>query len=186
MLESIFSWYTLWVIMWILFLPACVGLIVIVLLQKGKGTGFAGAFGVGPGSETVFGPRARKSLPVKMTYVMAGIFMVLSLSMSLVAGRVHRGSAPEAVPVSEEDAASTIYDELLSGAGTAETPASTAPAEAPVTPGLEAPAEETPAIAPPAAGAAPIEAPPVADAATPDPASAGAVDAPAEPAAANQ
>jgi len=177
MLESIFSWNTLWVIMWILFLPACVGIIVIVLLQKGTGTGFAGAFGVGPGSETVFGPRARKSLPVKMTYAMAAIFMVLSLSMSLVAGRVHRGSAPEAVPVSEEEAASTIYDELLGGS---------APAEAPAAPGTEAPAMEIPAIDTPATGEAPVEPAPAADAAAPDPASAGTASAPAEPATANQ
>ncbi|MCC6696079.1 MAG: preprotein translocase subunit SecG [Candidatus Hydrogenedentes bacterium] len=185
MLESIFSWNTLWVIMWILFLPACVGLIVIVLLQKGKGTGFAGAFGVGPGSETVFGPRARKSLPVKMTYAMAAIFMVLSLSMSLVAGRVHRGSAPEAVPVSEEEAASTIYDELLSGSAP-ESSTSTAPAEAPAAPGTEAPAMEIPAIDTPAAGAAPVEPAPATDAAAPDPASADTANAPAEPATANQ
>lgn len=170
MLESIFSWNTLWVIMWILFLPSCVGLIVIVLLQKGKGTGFAGAFGVGPGSETVFGPRARKSLPVKITYVMAALFMVLSLSMSLVAGRVHRGAAPEAVPVSEEESANTIYDELLSGAGPQDSTPASGPAEAPAAPGTEMPVAETPALDTP-----------VTDAAKPEPA-----PAPAEPAAANQ
>ena len=57
MLDAIFSWNTLWVLLLVLYIPSCVGLIIIVLLQKGKGTGFAGAFGIGPGSDTVFGPR---------------------------------------------------------------------------------------------------------------------------------
>ena len=55
MLSAIFSWSSLWWIMLIIYIPACLGLIAMVLLQKGKGSGFAGAFGVGPGSETVFG-----------------------------------------------------------------------------------------------------------------------------------
>ncbi|MCL4692524.1 MAG: preprotein translocase subunit SecG [Candidatus Hydrogenedentes bacterium] len=139
MLDAIFSWNTLWIIMWILYLPACIGLIVIVLLQKGKSSGFAGAFGVGGGSETVFGPRARKSLPVKMTYGMAALFMILSMSMSLVAGRVHRGVAPEAVEVEETATADQVYNELLSDVPQAE---STGAAESTLGPGDEAPAAE--------------------------------------------
>ena len=64
MLSAIFSLATLWWLILILYVPACVGLIVIVLLQKGKGVGFAGAFGVGGGSEAIFGPRSSKSLPI--------------------------------------------------------------------------------------------------------------------------
>lgn len=139
MLDAIFSWNTLWIIMWILYLPACIGLIVIVLLQKGKSSGFAGAFGVGGGSETVFGPRARKSLPVKMTYGMAALFMILSMSMSLVAGRVHRGVAPEAVEVEETATADQVFNELLSDVPQAE---SSGAAESAMGPGDEAPAEE--------------------------------------------
>ncbi len=41
MLETIFSADTLWWILIIVYIPACFGLIVIVLLQKGKGAGFA-------------------------------------------------------------------------------------------------------------------------------------------------
>ncbi|MDZ4860689.1 MAG: preprotein translocase subunit SecG, partial [Candidatus Hydrogenedentes bacterium] len=93
MLETIFSWNTLWWILMPIYIAACLGLIAVVLLQKGKGTGFAGAFGVGPGSDTVFGPRARKSLPVRITYIMATLFMVLSLSLSLIVGRGARGVA---------------------------------------------------------------------------------------------
>jgi preprotein translocase subunit SecG len=165
MIDLIFSWSMLWIIMWALYLPACVGLIVIVLLQKGKSSGFAGAFGVGGGSETVFGPRARKSLPVKATYVMATLFMVLAMGMSLVAGRVHRGAAPEAVVVDETLTSDQIYDALLSGGTEAETPSDvlsltpmldpTVPAENPDQPVTESPADDAPAVGP--SDAAPSE-----------------------------
>lgn len=152
MLEAIFSWNTLWVIMWAMYLPACIGLIVIVLLQKGKSSGFAGAFGAGGGSETVFGPRARKSLPVKLTYAMATLFMVLSMSMSLVAGRVHRGVAPELVEVEETVSAEKIFGDLLddvpeadSSTETPSTPSTMGAAtpEEATEPAAEAPVEET-------------------------------------------
>ena len=99
MFDNILSWDTLWYVLLVLYIPACLGLTVIVLLQKGKGTGFAGSFGMGagPGSETVFGPRAGQTLPVKMTYVAAVIFVLISLGMSLIAGRVGKGDAPELV-----------------------------------------------------------------------------------------
>ena len=80
MFDSVHNW--LWWICVILYVPACLGLIAVVLLQKGKGVGFAGAFGLGGGgADTVFGPRMSKSLPVKITYVMAGMFLVLALTM---------------------------------------------------------------------------------------------------------
>ena len=41
MWEAIFSWDTLWWFMLICYIPCCIGLIVIVLLQKGKGLGSA-------------------------------------------------------------------------------------------------------------------------------------------------
>ncbi len=97
MLETIFSADTLWWILIIVYIPACFGLIVIVLLQKGKGAGFAGSFGAGagPGSETVFGPRAGQTLPVKLTYVAAVVFITISVIMSVVSGKVGKGQAPE-------------------------------------------------------------------------------------------
>ena len=97
MWEWIWRWETLWGLLLLLYVPSCIGLIVIVLLQKGKGVGFAGAFGIGPGSDTVFGPRASKSLPVRMTHVMAAVFMTLALVMSLISGRLGKGIAPDKV-----------------------------------------------------------------------------------------
>lgn len=122
MLESIFSWDSLWGMLMFIYVPACFGLIIIVLLQKGKGSGFAGAFGAGagPGSETVFGPRAGQTLPVKLTYLAAVIFITVSVIMALVSGKVGRGEAPELL----EDAgtavqADTGLDNLGIGSGRA-------------------------------------------------------------------
>jgi len=100
-------WTVLWWFILIPYLVACVGLIVIVLLQRGKGVGFAGAFGVGAGSDTIFGPRSSKSLPQKITYVSAGLFMGLALLMSMISGRVGRAAAPELV-TEEAPAASEL------------------------------------------------------------------------------
>ena len=113
---SIFNW--LWWICIILYVPACGGLIAVVLLQKGKGVGFAGAFGLGGGgADTVFGPRMSKSLPVKLTYVMAGMFLVLALSMSLLSGRISKGEAPELVEAETIDMSG--YEEAGIGAAPA-------------------------------------------------------------------
>lgn len=103
MLDSLFSVDTLWWTLVVLYVPACFGLIIIVLLQKGKGSGFAGAFGVGagPGSDTVFGPKSARSLPVKLTYVAAAVFMLIAIVMSLIAGSVGKGSAPELIEAAE-------------------------------------------------------------------------------------
>ena len=104
MLDAIFSFKTLWYVLIILYVPACICLIGIVLLQKGKGTGFAGAFGAGagaPGSDAVFGPKAGKSLPVRLTYIGATVFMVIAVIMSMISGRVNTGGAPELEDVAE-------------------------------------------------------------------------------------
>jgi protein translocase SecG subunit len=100
-MDVIFSFDTLWWMLLIPYVVCCFGLIIIVLLQKGKGAGFAGAFGIGPGSEAVFGPRAGKSLPVRMTYIMAFLFMFLAICMSLIGGRLGMGIAPDAVTEAE-------------------------------------------------------------------------------------
>ena len=145
MMDSIFSWQTLWYLILVLYIPACIGLVVIVLLQKGKGVGFAGAFGMGGGSDTVFGPRASKSLPQRLTYVMAGLFMVLALVMSLIAGRIGTGVAPATVTETAED-----YSGVEGLGAAVEGGEGEAAPVAPATPAAEAPAPapEAPAPAP--------------------------------------
>ena len=150
------------VIMMILYIPACIGLIAVVLLQKGKGVGFAGAFGIGPGSDTVFGPRMSRSLPVRLTQVAAGIFLVLAFGLSYVSGKVGKGDAPDIVPEdattsqtsapADPGAAPQGLEDLGSAAGgtvsvtpsAAPAPASTEGGTVSVTPAA-APAEAAPA-----------------------------------------
>jgi preprotein translocase subunit SecG len=59
-------------------------LIGVVLLQSGKAADLAGAFG-GLGSQTVFGPRGSATVLTRATSISAILFMVTSLSLSLVA-----------------------------------------------------------------------------------------------------
>lgn len=62
----------------------CLFLIIVVLLQSGKAADLAGAFG-GMGSQTAFGPRGSATLLSKATTVSAILFMVTSLSLSIMA-----------------------------------------------------------------------------------------------------
>jgi preprotein translocase subunit SecG len=64
----------------------CVFLIVVVLLQSGKAADLAGAFG-GMGSQTAFGPRGSATLLSKATTGSAIVFMLTSLSLSIMATR---------------------------------------------------------------------------------------------------
>src|SRR5512133_3191968 len=73
--------YTLLTIVHVL---VCLFLIVVVLLQSGKAADLAGAFG-GMGSQTAFGPRGSATLLTKATTISAVIFMLTSLSLSIIA-----------------------------------------------------------------------------------------------------
>jgi preprotein translocase subunit SecG len=64
----------------------CLFLIIVVLLQSGKAADLAGAFG-GMGSQTAFGPRGSATLLSKATTISAILFMVTSISLSIVATR---------------------------------------------------------------------------------------------------
>jgi preprotein translocase subunit SecG len=68
----------------------CLFLIIVVLLQSGKAADLAGAFG-GMGSQTAFGPRGSATLLSKATTISAILFMLTSISLSIVATR---GGAP--------------------------------------------------------------------------------------------
>ncbi|NLV40743.1 MAG: preprotein translocase subunit SecG [Candidatus Hydrogenedentes bacterium] len=172
MLEAIFNSTVLWWLILLLYLPACLGLVVIVLLQKGKGAGFAGAFGVGGGSDTVFGPRSSKSLPQKITYAAAALFMLLALLMSTLSGRVGRSAAPEQVTEEEIANMNALFEQQNPAADAAAAPEGDAAAAVPAA-DAAAPAE-APAPAPVV-----VEATPVPDAAPAEAAPAEAAPAPA-------
>jgi preprotein translocase subunit SecG len=74
------------VVLTIVHVLVCLFLIVVVLLQSGKAADLAGAFG-GMGSQTAFGPRGSATLLSKATTVSAIVFMLTSLSLSIMATR---------------------------------------------------------------------------------------------------
>ena len=74
------------VILTIIHVIVCLFLVVVVLLQSGKAADLAGAFG-GMGSQTVFGPRGAATALSRATTISAVLFMVTSLSLSVIATR---------------------------------------------------------------------------------------------------
>lgn len=80
----------------------CIFLILIVLLQTGKGAEIGAAFG--GSSQTLFGPRGAGTLLSKLTVVAAVVFMVTSISLSYIRGTHDRSKIidRETAPVEEE------------------------------------------------------------------------------------
>jgi preprotein translocase subunit SecG len=74
----------MYILLLILHVIVCFFLIIVVLLQSGKAADLAGAFG-GMGSQTAFGPRGSATLLSKATTVSAILFMITSLSLSILA-----------------------------------------------------------------------------------------------------
>jgi preprotein translocase subunit SecG len=68
----------------------CIFLIGVVLVQQGRSADLAGAFG-GQGSQTAFGPRAAANVLTRLTTWAAIIFMVTSLSLTVLYARGTRG-----------------------------------------------------------------------------------------------
>lgn len=64
----------------------------LILIQRGKGGGLAGAFG-GGGVEQAFGTRAT-TLAQKATGVLAGIYLILSILLGLQLGMGHATPQP--------------------------------------------------------------------------------------------
>ena len=78
------------ILLTVLHVVVCVFLIIVVLLQSGKAADLAGAFG-GMGSQTAFGPRGSATLLSKATTASAIVFMLTSLSLSILATRGSSG-----------------------------------------------------------------------------------------------
>ena len=71
------------ILLLILHVIVCLFLIGVVLLQQGKSSDLAGAFG-GQGSQTAFGPRGATNILSKLTTWSAIIFMVTSIALTIV------------------------------------------------------------------------------------------------------
>ncbi len=66
-----------------LYMIICVSLIVVILLQSGKGSGLSGILGSGGGGQTIFGARAGDVM-TKTTTILAICFMGFSLVLALL------------------------------------------------------------------------------------------------------
>ena len=85
----------------------CVALILIVLLQRGKGADMGAAFG--GSSQTVFGSSGATSFLSKITAAAAIIFMVTSLFLAFLFGKGASSSLMEGVetqaPITQQSSA---------------------------------------------------------------------------------
>ena len=87
-----------------LHLLVTLGLILIVLLQSGKGADIGAAFG-GGSSQTVFGGRGAATFLSKMTSALAILFMLTSLTLTILASqRESRSVVGEDRPQSTQSA----------------------------------------------------------------------------------
>ena len=80
----------------VLHVIACLFLIGVVLLQQGKSQDLASAFG-GGGTQTAFGPRGSANVLSRATTILAALFMVTSLALSML--RPHDSSFLDQVTV---------------------------------------------------------------------------------------
>jgi preprotein translocase subunit SecG len=96
----------------------CLFLVIVVLLQSGKAADLAGAFG-GMGSQTAFGPRGAATVLSKATTIAAVLFMVSSLTLSVLHTRSGGGTVGSSV----------LENVAPSKADTKKAPAAPAPAQ---------------------------------------------------------
>lgn len=76
---------------------ACISLILIVLLQAGKGGGISGLFG-GGGSDQLFNASSGMAFIKKVTVVMAVVFVLTSLSLTMFSSRMGMRSVTSQIP----------------------------------------------------------------------------------------
>jgi preprotein translocase subunit SecG len=98
------------IILIIVHIIVCIALILIVLLQTGKGADMGAAFG-GGGSQTLFGTTGASTFLSKATTVAAIVFMLTSLTLAYMSSHRSGGSimrqqqAPIQQPVAPEQSA---------------------------------------------------------------------------------
>ena len=124
-------------ILLIVFIPICLLLILIVLLQAGKGGGLAGAFG-GAGGQTFLGARGAADFLSKLTIYLAIGFMALALVLSLTYGRQRTVRIQDEQPAAAEESAVPATDTTQE----ATSPETSQPQTPPASEGEAAPSSE--------------------------------------------
>ena len=83
-----------------IYVLGCFLLLLVILLQQGKGGDMASAFG-GGGSQTAFGARAGATVLTKATAVLGVLFMLGAIALGVMGrdpGSLMRGVAPPPAP----------------------------------------------------------------------------------------
>ena len=111
----------------VLHVIACLFLIGVVLLQQGKSQDLASAFG-GGGTQTAFGPRGSANVLSRATTILAALFMVTSLALTML--RPHDSSFLDDVTAPSPSPSAAGAGAAPSGAP----PVTSAPAAAPAAP----------------------------------------------------
>lgn len=117
------------VLLVILYVLVCLFLVMVVLLQQGKGADLAGAFG-GGGSQTSFGPRGTTNIMHRMTTGAFILFVLLCLSLTILSGKSRKSvmeNVPVAVPVESSETTEASEPALGAAVGEGETAPATEP-----------------------------------------------------------
>ena len=114
----------------VLHIMVAVALILIVLLQAGKGAGIGAAFG--GASQTVFGPRGPGNFLSKLTTAAAGIFMITSLVLAIFSSQYVGGSVVISAPAPKPAAVPVVTPPAVESPAP-NTPTETSPVESPPT-----------------------------------------------------
>jgi preprotein translocase subunit SecG len=125
----------------------CISLIVVVLLQSGKGGGLAGG-AFGGTAQTVFGGRGATDFMTRATMVLGGAFFLTSLVLALLSMGSGRSSRSL---IQEEARRAPAAAPQVPGAAPGQPPAQSAPSQ-PATPQQTPPAGAQPATPTPGGG----------------------------------
>jgi preprotein translocase subunit SecG len=151
----------------IIHIIVCIALILIVLLQTGKGADMGAVFG-GAGSQTLFGNTGATTFLGKLTTGAAIIFMVTSLSLAYISKSNENSIVSDVKPTAQETQNKVSDQQLPPGSGeTTSVPVEATPGSGDTT---SVPVETTPgpeASVPVSEQSQPAEAPPADAAQTP-------------------
>jgi preprotein translocase subunit SecG len=82
----------LYVLLVIVHVTVCLALILVVLLQVGKGQSIGAAFGGAGSSQTFFGSRGPATFLSRLTTISAALFMLTSLGLAYISASGGQGS----------------------------------------------------------------------------------------------
>ncbi|WP_425997187.1 preprotein translocase subunit SecG [Caulobacter sp. DWR1-3-2b1] len=143
----------------------CLGLIGVVLLQRSEG----GALGMGGGNTGFMTARGAGDLLTRITWILFSIFLVISLVLTILTGRMGGASAVDRLNIDGLDT-KTLNAPAAPPAPVGQAPSTSQPAaiQAP-TPSINAPSPSQPAPARPAAAKPTPSAPAASVSAAPEP-----------------